>query len=195
MISPASVGGKCRRIEVIGGVNLHDRIISVVELESQRPGHHCVHEIERRDVGELQNLLITEVASQLIKYRLRNAAVLIDEVVGVGQQCAFHRRETLCDLPVGNRGDLGLVHAKTTTALAVLRVHELAGAQPPCTGLTKFAQQGVECPLRAAIQTEPGDTVGEHIGNQSKDRPPVARRAGRCPRFCDRVSITKKEVV
>ena len=154
-----------------------------------------MHEIERRDVGELQNLLITEVASQLIKYRLRNAAVLIDEVIGVGQQCAFHRRKTLCDLPVGNRGDLGLVHAKTTTALAVLRVHELAGAQPPCTGLTKFAQQGVECPLRAAIQTKPGDTVGEHIGNQGKDRPPVARRASGCPRFCDRVSITEKEVV
>jgi len=73
----------------------------------------------------------------------------------------------------------------------VLRIHELAGNQPPGSGLTEFTQQRVETTFRAAIQTEPRHTVREDVGHEREHGPPVAWRTGRRTRFSHGISITE----
>ena len=90
--------------------------------------------------------------------------MLVDEIIGVGEQSSLFRIEAVSDLPCVNCGDLLFGHAKPAATLAMLGVDELAARQPAGSGLPKFAQLGIESTLGAAVQTKALHRMIEDVG-------------------------------
>jgi len=106
VVTPADLSTDVRGLVALGCRDLDDRVVAVVELGAQRPRHHRVHEVEPGDVRELEDLLVGEVAVQLVEHGVWHASALVDEVVGVRQQRPLARVEAIGNLPVGDRSDL-----------------------------------------------------------------------------------------
>ena len=121
--------------------------------------------------------------------------MLVDEIIGVGEQRALFRIEAVGNFPCVNCGDLLFGHAEPAATLAMLGVDELATRQPSSSGLPKFAQLGIESTLGTAIETKALHRMIEDVGRKRKDGPPVTGCTRRCAWFVDRVTVAKEEVV
>src|SRR5215469_12804120 len=55
------LAAEVRRPVALRRGDLHDGIVAVVVLETQRPAHHRVQGVGHRDVGELEDLFVAQV--------------------------------------------------------------------------------------------------------------------------------------
>ena len=195
MAEPRSVGD-AEGLVVAGSRDLDDRVVAVVELGAQRPRHDRVHHVERRDVGELEDLLVGERRRGARRTRRRRP----DRGRARARRCT--RAPPVRSARSSRRPTSG--GSPRSSPRRRPRCAATCSAGRTRTGSRRPSRRGVCASSRSCgsrrrvgvpVEREAGDAVLEDLGHQREHRPPVAGRAGDGARLGDRIAIAEEHRV